>query len=266
MTKQVRIDGLRASTTSPSRAPRLGVLGQRVFGTAVGPRSAASDPAELNAARLDRALEVSRERLRAALCRIDALETESLLLRHQVALLQRTVAQTRRFACHDELTGLPNRRLLKDRYNHAVALAQRQGRRVALLFIDLNEFKKVNDVHGHAAGDGILRQVAERLRACIRASDTACRYGGDEFVVLLPELEGRGNADAAARKIRARLAVPYCVDGLEIAVAASIGVAVYPFDGNEFGDLMRMSDGLMYRDKARDAASRATAPRSAPLA
>ena len=138
-------------------------------------------------------------------------------------------------------------------------LAVRRNRRVALLFLDLNDFKKINDAYGHAAGDGILRQVAERLRACIRTSDTACRYGGDEFVVLLPELEGRESALAAARKIRARLAMPCMVDGVEITVTASIGVAIYPADGREYDDLMRVTDGFMYRDKARDAACRAAA-------
>ncbi len=266
MTKQVLIDGQCASTTSPPGARRPGGRSQRVFDAAVEPWSTASNPTSSSTARLERALEVGRERLRAALCRIDALEADGLLLRHQVALLQRTAAQARQFACHDELTGLPNRRLLLDRYDQAVALAKRQGRRVGLLFLDLNEFKKVNDMHGHAAGDGILRQVAERLRACIRTSDTACRYGGDEFVVLLPDLDGRESADAAARKIRARLAVPCMVDGVEITITASIGVAVYPVDGTEFGDLMRMTDGLMYRDKTRDAACRATVRRPACVA
>ena len=266
MTKVSLFDRSGLSTTSPSGARRLGGRSQRVFGAAVEARSTASAPTAAMTERLERALEVSRERLRAALCRTDALETEGLLLKHQVALLQRTVAQARQFAYHDELTGLPNRRLLLDRYSQAVALAQRQGRRVALLFLDLNEFKKVNDVHGHAAGDSILKQFAMRLRACIRTSDTACRYGGDEFVVLLPELEGRESAVAAAEKIRDRLAIPYIVDGAEITVTASIGVAVYPVDGREYGDLMRVTDGFMYRDKARDAASRATAPRPASVA
>jgi diguanylate cyclase (GGDEF)-like protein len=117
-------------------------------------------------------------------------------------LLQRAVLRSRRFAFHDELTGLPNRRLLLDRYHQAVALATRQHRLVALLFLDLDGFKNVNDTHGHAAGDRILQLVAARLLASIRASDTACRYGGDEFVVLLPELDTPGSAVAAARKIR----------------------------------------------------------------
>jgi diguanylate cyclase len=266
MTKQVLSDGLHASTTKRSRARRIDRPGQRIFGAAVEPRSTVSDPAASNAARLERALEVSRERLKAALCRIDALETEGLLLKHQAALLQRTLVQARRFAYHDELTGLPNRRLLVDRYNQAVALAARRKRRVALLFLDLDGFKHVNDVHGHAAGDSILKQFAMRLRACIRTSDTACRYGGDEFVVLLPELEGRESAVAAAEKIRDRLAIPYVVDGAEIVVTASIGVAVYPVDGREYGDLIRVTDGFMYRDKERNSARSATATQPASVA
>jgi len=266
MTKEVLIDGVQPSTASPSGARRMGGRNQRVVGAQGEPPATASDPMASDAARLDRALDVSRDRLRAALCRIDALEDEGLLLKHQLALLQRTVTQTRRFAYHDELTGLPNRRLLQDRYNQAVALAARQGRRVALLFLDLNGFKQINDAHGHAAGDSILRQVAERLRACIRKSDTACRYGGDEFVILLPELDGRESAAAAARKIRARLAVPCVVDGRQITVTASIGVAVYPLDGRVYGDLMRVTDSLMYRDKARGAACRARPSRPASVA
>jgi diguanylate cyclase len=266
MTKEVLIDGVQPSTASRSGGRGMGGRSQGVFGARGEPRATASDPMASNAARLDRALDVSRERLRAALCRIDALETEGLLLKHQLALLQRTVTRTRQFAYHDELTGLPNRRLLQDRYNQAVALAARQGRRVALLFLDLNGFKQINDAHGHAAGDSVLRQVAERLRACIRKSDTACRYGGDEFVILLPELEGRESAAVAAREIRARLAVPCVVDGRQITVTASIGVAIYPLDGREYGDLMRVTDRFMYRDKAGGAACRGRPPRSASVA
>ena len=265
MTKAILIDRLQATVTDPSRAQH-----QRerwdADTTAAGAPCARSDPLTAIAAGPNRALEVSGERLKSALCRIDALETEGLLLKHQVALLQRTVTQARRFAHHDEMTGLPNRRLLQDRYKQAVALAARQNRRVALLFLDLNGFKKINDEHGHGAGDSILQQFAMRLLACIRTSDTACRYGGDEFVVLLPEFEGRESAVAAAEKIRDRLAIPYIVDGAEITVTASIGVAVYPVDGHEYGDLMRVTDGLMYRDKARDAACRGMASRPASVA
>jgi hypothetical protein len=110
-----------------------------------------------------------------------------------------------------------------------------------------------------AAQRRVAALETERLRACVRTSDTACRYGGDEFVILLPELQGREGALAVARKIRARLAVPCIVDGVRIAVTASIGVAVYPADGRAYDDLMRVTDGCMYRDKARDAGRRAAA-------
>jgi diguanylate cyclase len=249
------IDQSRASTMTPADVHGLGERPREAIAASITPRMR-PDRWPPNAGELDRALEVGRERLRAALSRIDVLETDSLLLRQQVALLQRTVTRSRRFAYHDELTGLPNRRLLLDRYNQAVALATRQHRLVALLFLDLNGFKNVNDTHGHAAGDRILQQVAARLLASIRASDTACRYGGDEFVVLLPELETPRSALAAARKIRARLATPYVVDAMEITVTASIGTALYPVDGIEYGALMRATDGSMYRDKAESARQR----------
>jgi diguanylate cyclase (GGDEF)-like protein len=245
MTKAVSIDNSHASPAIPSGAQ------SRRGCTHAAPR-ALSNPAVRKAARLERELAASRQQLSAALCRIDALQTQGSLLRNQLASLERAVAQARQFAYHDELTGLPNRRLLADRYNQAVALATRQHRQVALLFLDLNGFKGINDAHGHAAGDRVLQQVATRLRACIRSSDTACRYGGDEFVVLLPELEGPGRAVAAAGKIRARLAAPYVVDGARIAVTASIGMAVYPVDGRKYGDLMHVTDGFMYRDKGSD--------------
>lgn len=267
MNKESVIDHLHPSKSTPSGGNGSGEPSRDVIAAANAPRIP-SDHAPLVAPGADRALEVSRERLRLALCRIDVLETNTLLLRQKVALLQRSAARARRFACQDELTGLPNRRLLLDRYHQAVALAARQHRLVALLFLDLNGFKDVNDTHGHATGDRILQQVAERLRASIRASDTACRYGGDEFVVLLPELAGLRSALEAARKIRDRLAAPYTVDGTEITVTASIGTAVYPIDGRDYGELMRAMDASMYRDKAGSGRPRSgeTAPASIPAA
>lgn len=252
MKNELLLDDSLTSTATPSGAHGFGEPSPDVIAAEVAPptRSGRAPPSAA------RALEVSREQLRAALCRIDVLETTGLLLRQKVALLQRSITRARRFACHDELTGLPNRRLLLDRYNQAVALAARQHRLVALLFLDLNGFKDVNDTRGHAAGDRILQQVAVRLRASIRASDTACRYGGDEFVVLLPELAGRRSALAAARTIRTRLSAPYTVDGTEITVTASIGSAIYPIDGYDYGELMRAMDASMYRDKAESGRQR----------
>ena len=161
------------------------------------------------------------------------------------------VAKAQRFAYHDELTGLPNRHLLLDRFKLAVALAARHDHHVALLFLDLDRFKHVNDTLGHSVGDKLLQQVAVRLVACLRASDTACRYGGDEFVVLLPELGGKDGAVVVADHIRAHLAAPYLIDGAEITMTASLGIAMYPVDAHAYDDLLRVSDRAMYRDKAR---------------
>jgi len=189
--------------------------------------------------------------LEAAQRRIEALVRDDLLLKQRFVRLARRTAQVRQIAYHDELTGLANRNLLLDRFNQAVAQGARQHRQVVLLFLDLDKFKIVNDTLGHAAGDKLLQQVAQRLAGCIRASDTACRHGGDEFVVLLPEVGGPESAATVADRICVHLAVPYVVDGITIKVTASMGKAVYPVDGKDYGDLIRHSDIGMYRTKTR---------------
>jgi diguanylate cyclase (GGDEF)-like protein len=123
-----------------------------------------------------------------------------------------------------------------------------------VLFVDLDRFKHVNDTLGHSVGDKLLQQVALRLVAGIRASDTACRYGGDEFVVLLSELDAKDGAVVVADNIRAQLAAPYRIDGAQITVATSIGMAMYPVDAQALGDLIQIADLAMYRDKARRSA------------
>jgi diguanylate cyclase (GGDEF)-like protein len=225
---------------------------------------AADVPTRAREAGGQRPQQLARERLDSALDRIDALEAEALQLRHQVALLQRAAVRTRQYALHDELTGLPNRRLLLDRYRQASALTQRQPRLLALLFIDLDGFKAINDTRGHAAGDAVLQQVAERLRACIRTSDTACRLGGDEFVVLLPGLAEPASAVAVAAKIRARLAEPFVVGEATVDVAASIGMAIHGVDGRDYAELLRAADAAMYREKGRGAGRSAQAPSRHP--
>jgi diguanylate cyclase (GGDEF)-like protein len=234
---------------------------QRPLNTVREAANAASDPARQraalafsDAAALCCALAASEQKLGAALRLIDELRQQESLARKKVALLSEAVAQARQFAYHDELTGLPNRRLLLDRFNQAMAQAARQHKLVALLFLDLDGFKTINDALGHVAGDLLLRQVAARLSACIRTSDTACRFGGDEFVILLPELEGQESAAAAAGKIRAHLAAPYFIGGTAIALTTSIGMALYPVDGRAYEDLLRQSDIAMYCDKARGSA------------
>ena len=206
--------------------------------------------ADSNTAELHRALSISQQQVVAAQRQIDALQKRDEVLKQEVNELAQAVAQARRFAHFDQLTRLPNRTLLLDRFNQATARAVRQHKQVALLFLDLDGFKSINDMLGHAAGDRLLEQVATRLTASIRTSDTACRYGGDEFVILLPELERRESAVAAKEKIRAHLAAPYLVGGTSIEVTASIGIAVYPTDGKEFDDLIQQSDARMYDNKA----------------
>src|SRR5882672_3833303 len=209
------------------------------------------DRAATGALDLRHALAASRQHLGAALQQIDALLEQRSGLQQQLIRLAQAVAQAHRRAHHDELTGLPNRALLLDRFKQAVALGARQQKHVALLFLDLDGFKSINDALGHAAGDQLLQQVAARLVACIRISDTACRYGGDEFVILLPELDGKQGAVSTAEKIRAHLATPYCVDATVINATTSIGIALYPVDGKECSDLIRVSDVQMYHDKSR---------------
>jgi len=150
------------------------------------------------------------------------------------------------------LTGLPNRSLLRDRLNQAIVQAARQNKQVGLLLLDLDGFKIVNDRLGHATGDKVLQRVAERLLSCIRGADTACRYGGDEFVILLPEIDGEKSAAEVAQKLHAHLAMPYIVDGNAIAVTSSIGIAVYPCDGSSQDDLIRRADVAMYLAKAHN--------------
>ena len=220
-------------------------------------RPARADPGPANLCQtragpgtLSRALATSQRQLKAARQRIDALVRNDLLLRERFVLLAQKAAQVRQIAYHDELTGLANRSLLLDRFKQAVAQGARQHRQVVLLFLDLDEFKSVNDRLGHAAGDKLLQQVAGRLVTCIRASDTACRYGGDEFAVLLPEVDGPDSAAVVIARICAHLTVPYVIDGSMIKMSASMGTAVYPVDGKSCSDLLRHSDSGMYRTKA----------------
>jgi len=152
-------------------------------------------------------------------------------------------------AQHDALTGLPNRALLFDRLERALTGAQRSGQMLAVLFIDLDGFKPVNDRHGHDVGDALLQAVALRLQDLVRDSDTAARIGGDEFVVLLPTIAAAEDADKVARKLRAALASPFDLRGRRIMISGSIGVALFPRDGDSPAALMQHADGAMYREK-----------------
>jgi diguanylate cyclase (GGDEF)-like protein len=199
--------------------------------------------------RLERALESSQREAIAAKQQGALLVEANARLSELAAQREREVASVRHSAYHDELTGLPNRALLLDRLNQAIVRAKRQQKQLAVLLLDLDGFKDVNDRLGHVAGDKLLQRVAERLTSCIRGSDTACRYGGDEFVVLLPEVDDQKRALVVAGEIHSRLAKPYLVDDHSIAVMASIGVAVYPRDGVSQNELIKQADVAMYLAK-----------------
>jgi diguanylate cyclase (GGDEF)-like protein/PAS domain S-box-containing protein len=154
-------------------------------------------------------------------------------------------------ALHDSLTKLPNRTLFREHLQQAIALATRQIHQTGILFLDLDRFKHTNDTLGHAAGDGLLKAVAERLRGCVRASDTVCRQGGYEFLVLLPHITDRYQAEMVAMKILEALRAPYLIESHEVNVSASIGIAIYPDDGLEVEDLLKRADEAMYLAKHR---------------
>jgi diguanylate cyclase (GGDEF)-like protein/PAS domain S-box-containing protein len=152
-------------------------------------------------------------------------------------------------ALHDPLTGLPNRALLMDRLEHAVARAHRRKTPLTVLFLDLVDFKAVNDALGHECGDRLLEEVGRRLDSGARSSDTVARLGGDEFVVLLEDIGDEREATLAADRMRKDLEVPFEVGGRELSVTASIGVAVGPSSGDGPRELLRNADLAMYRAK-----------------
>ncbi len=152
-------------------------------------------------------------------------------------------------AHHDALTGLPNRVLLRDRFEHALATAERSRTRVAMMFLDLDNFKVVNDTLGHAAGDQLLLTVVARLAACTRDSDTISRQGGDEFIVLLGDMPDLETVERIASKILVQLAEPVDVNGHALNATCSIGIAMYPDDGSSFDTLLQKADAAMYNAK-----------------
>jgi len=175
---------------------------------------------------------------------------------HGVVMAFRDVSEARaasvemsRMAQHDALTRLPNRALFNDRLKQSILLAERQGKQLAVLFVDLDQFKKVNDSLGHAMGDKLLRSVAGRLVASVRRADTVCRLGGDEFVILLAEVSSREAAAAIVRKILRAVAAPHVLDNKSLDLSVSVGGSIYPGDGQDAETLLGQADAAMYEAK-----------------
>ena len=151
---------------------------------------------------------------------------------------------------HDELTDLPNRVLLNDRLDASIARADRYRRKLGVIYIDLDDFKPINDLYGHIAGDCLLQAVAKRLQDAMRQSDTVSRIGGDEFIVCLEQIKSAQDAYAAASKIAEAIRDPYQILGTEMRVSASVGIAIYPDHGQDAVTLIRHADEAMYMSKA----------------
>ncbi|MCK7547279.1 diguanylate cyclase domain-containing protein [Marinobacter koreensis] len=157
--------------------------------------------------------------------------------------------QIRQLAYYDALTGVPNRRLLEDRLEHAIRHAHRKNCRLAVLFLDLDHFKRINDTHGHAVGDELLVQFTQRVTRCLREDDTLARLGGDEFIVLLPEVDTVEDVRLVAERLISLNEQPYQIEDASVRVGSSIGVSLYPEDGSTAEELLQGADAAMYRSK-----------------
>jgi diguanylate cyclase (GGDEF)-like protein len=169
----------------------------------------------------------------------------------QAETAEQIAAKMAHLAEHDYLTGLPNRAVLDDRLERSIALAQRHGNQVALLYLDIDNFKHINDSLGHAAGDQLLQSIAKRLQTCIRFSDTVSRQGGDEFVVLLVDVEGEHGAVLAAQKLIAAMVEPHRIGTHSLHATLSIGISLFPDHGKDKETIIRNADTAMYFAKQK---------------
>jgi len=186
---------------------------------------------------------------RANVVRVIGVNVDITERREAEEALRKSEAQMTYLAQHDFLTGLPNRKVLKDRLSQAIELARRNGKKAALLFMDMNGFKYINDSLGHPIGDKLLQSIAKRLKDCTRASDTVSREGGDEFLVLIPQVEHPEATIAAAKRLLAAVAKTHFVDNHDLHVTTCIGVSVYPDDGLDAETLIKNADTAMYQAK-----------------
>lgn len=175
--------------------------------------------------------------------------TGAVIVFHNVTKSEAMLEKTNHLAWYDYLTGLPNLALFNERLSQSLGMAYRHNKRVAVLFLDMDNFKKLNDTFGHLTGDFILKAVAERVKGCIRTTDTVCRRSGDEFLILLGEIELAEDAIFVAQQILSAISIPQRIDNIDITLAASIGISVYPEDGLEQTTLMACADKFMYLAK-----------------
>ena len=181
---------------------------------------------------------------------IDALKTASKIFGAAISR-QAAEEELTHLATHDYLTGLPNRMLFEDRFNQSVARAVRSGEKIAIVSIDLNKFKAVNDSYGHPVGDKVLIEAASRLRSALRSSDTCARIGGDEFGVIAENIRNKGDAMRVMEKLTSALKDPVVEEDKEIWISASMGAALYPDNGKILEDLMRLADKALYQVKEK---------------
>ena len=168
----------------------------------------------------------------------------------EITSRKRAEARIEFLAHHDPLTELPNRLLAREHFDLAVAFAERAHSKAALLFLDLDNFKTINDTLGHAVGDELLKEIARRLRECVRDTDTISRQGGDEFLIVLSDVRHDDSITVVTEKILAQMACPFILDVHELTASFSVGIAVYPDDGQDFANLLRMADTAMYHAKS----------------
>ncbi len=200
----------------------------------------------------------------AELRELDSLRAVNAHLLRELAAMKAREAEAQKLAERDGLTGLYNRRRMLELLEAAISDAVLQDLHVGLLFIDLNGFKAINDKYGHAAGDKILTTVATRISARVRTGDICCRYGGDEFVVVLPGVPDPFPVSRVADAIRERVSLPYWIGNDQQQLTASIGESMYPYHGENAALLVHRADEAMYRLKSRIVRPRPSAPRSEP--
>jgi diguanylate cyclase (GGDEF)-like protein/PAS domain S-box-containing protein len=229
-------EGHRLGLSNTANGNEWSILGRRVETTAV----------HANGTRLPVELALTRVRVS------DDMTSVIYAFVRDISERRRGEEQLTFMAYHDPLTGLANRTLAKQQLDHALARARRYGGSAALMFIDLDDFKLVNDRLGHAIGDRVLAAVGERLRDALRESDVLARQGGDEFLVVLADLKGDPSqgAENVARKLVEALAGPFVITDHELRISASVGIAVFPDDGADTEALLRHADLAMYRAKA----------------